>query len=277
MNALTERQHNILLLAKTSGVVQVEALAEHFGVTPQTIRSDLNELCDQRLLKRSRGGAVVVSSVENLRYEARRLIAADQKRAIGEAAAKLIPDNSSLFINIGTTTEEVARCLVGHKDLLVITNNLNVAVRLHTIPEIDVILAGGPVRRSDGAVTGAAAIDLIRQFKVDNAVIGCSALDEDGALLDFDYQEVRVSQTIIENARRVILVCDRTQARTGGADPNRPHAAGARLRHRSPGKSQLGESVRAGRRPGDRGRTRDRMRRLSPLAKSQADLLTKNQ
>ncbi|MGO4870793.1 MAG: DeoR/GlpR family DNA-binding transcription regulator [Roseiarcus sp.] len=209
MNALTERQHNILLLAKTSGVVQVEALAEHFGVTPQTIRSDLNELCDQRLLKRSRGGAVVVSSVENLRYEARRLIAADQKRAIGEAAAKLIPDNSSLFINIGTTTEEVARCLVGHKDLLVITNNLNVAVRLHTIPEIDVILAGGPVRRSDGAVTGAAAIDLIRQFKVDNAVIGCSALDEDGALLDFDYQEVRVSQTIIENARRVILVCDR--------------------------------------------------------------------
>jgi len=209
MTGLTERQHSILLLAKTSGIVQVEALAEHFGVTPQTVRSDLNELCEQRLLNRTRGGAVVVSSVETLRYEARRLIAADQKRAIGEAAAKLIPNNSSLFINIGTTTEEVARSLVGHRDLLVITNNLNIATRLHPDPHIEVILAGGPVRRSDGAVTGIAAIDLIRQFKVDNAIIGCSALDEDGALLDFDYQEVRVSQTIIENARRVILVTDR--------------------------------------------------------------------
>ena len=65
------------------------------------------------------------------------------------------------------------------------------------------------MRRSDGAVVGASAVDLIRQFKVDTAVIGTSAIDEEGALLDFDYREVRVSQAIMENARRVILVADR--------------------------------------------------------------------
>ncbi|MCQ8780548.1 DeoR/GlpR family transcriptional regulator, partial [Escherichia coli] len=75
-------------------------------------------------------------------------------------------DGSSLFINIGTTTEEVAQALTSHKDLLVITNNLNVARTLYPCPGFDVVVAGGPVRRSDGAVIGTAAVDFIRQFKV---------------------------------------------------------------------------------------------------------------
>jgi DeoR family glycerol-3-phosphate regulon repressor len=74
---------------------------------------------------------------------------------------------------------------------------------------MEVIVIGGPVRRSDGAVIGGGAVDSIRQFKVDTAVIGASALDEDGSLLDFDALEVTASRAIIENARRVMLVCDR--------------------------------------------------------------------
>ncbi|MBI2735144.1 MAG: DeoR/GlpR transcriptional regulator [Rhodospirillales bacterium] len=209
MEPATTRQKEILALARVQGRVSVDGLAEKFAVTPQTIRKDLNDLCEQRLLSRIHGGAVIASGVENTAYEARRLIAALEKRAIGARAAALIPNQSSLFINIGTTTEEVARALTAHEDLLVITNNLNVARTLYPFPSFDVIVAGGPVRRSDGAVVGAAAIDLIRQFKVDTAVIGTSAIDEDGALLDFDYQEVRVSQAIMENARRVVLVADR--------------------------------------------------------------------
>jgi DeoR family transcriptional regulator, glycerol-3-phosphate regulon repressor len=209
MEPASSRQREILALARVQGRVSVDGLAEKFEVTPQTIRKDLNDLCEQRLLSRVHGGAIIASGVENTAYEARRLIAAREKSAIGVAAAALIPDQSSLFINIGTTTEEVARALVGHEDLLVITNNLNVARTLYPHPSFDVIVAGGPVRRSDGAVVGAAAVDLIRQFKVDTAVIGTSAIDEEGALLDFDYREVRVSQAIMENARRVILVADR--------------------------------------------------------------------
>ncbi len=205
----TTRQAEILALARVQGQVSVDDLASRFSVTPQTIRKDLNDLCDQRLLSRVHGGATLASGVENLHYEARRQIAAEEKRAIGAAAAALIPNKSSLFINIGTTTEEVARALRGHEDLLVITNNLNVATMLYGHPRIDVIVAGGPVRRTDGAVVGASAVDLIRQFKVDTAIVGASAIDEEGALLDFDYREVRVSQAIMENARRVILVADR--------------------------------------------------------------------
>jgi DeoR family transcriptional regulator, glycerol-3-phosphate regulon repressor len=209
MQPLNDRQNDIIALARTLGRVTVEDLAARFEVTPQTIRRDLNELCDRRVLTRTHGGALISSSVENLSYEARRFIAADAKRAIGAAAAALIPNESSLFINIGTTTEEVAAALTSHSDLRVITNNLNVALTLYRHPTIEVIVAGGPVRRSDGAVIGSAAVDLIRQFKVDTAVIGASALDEDGSLLDFDALEVNVSRAIIENARRVMLVCDR--------------------------------------------------------------------
>jgi DeoR family glycerol-3-phosphate regulon repressor len=206
---LNLRRQEILALARSQGRVNVEDLASRFEVTPQTIRKDLNELCDQRLLSRIHGGAVIASGVENVGYEARRFIAQEEKRAIGKAAAAVIPNNTSLFINIGTTTEEVARALLDHEGLLVITNNINVASILYRHQRIEVIIAGGPLRRSDGGIIGGAAVDFIRQFKVDHAVIGASAIDEEGALLDFDYREVRVSQAIIGNARQVILVSDR--------------------------------------------------------------------
>ncbi|MFN3718146.1 MAG: DeoR/GlpR family DNA-binding transcription regulator [Rhizobium rhizophilum] len=202
------RQAEIMALAKEQGRVLVEELAARFAVTPQTIRKDLNDLCDARALNRIHGGAVFPSGNENVKYEARRSMAATEKQAIGRAAADLIPDNSSLFINIGTTTEAVGDALVDHKELMVITNNINVANHLRVFPSIEVVIAGGVVRGSDGGIVGEAAVDFIRQFKVDFAVIGVSAIDEDGALLDFDFREVKVAQAIIANARHVILVSD---------------------------------------------------------------------
>src|SRR5882672_7394685 len=184
----------------------VEDLARRFEVSAQTIRKDLNDLCDHRSLTRIHGGAIIASGVENLAYEARRFVAAEEKKAIGAAAAQLIPNGCSLFINIGTTTEEVASALISHEDLLVITNNLNVAMLLYRHPRIEVIVA-------DGAVIGSTAISLIGQFKVDYAIIGASAIDEEGALLDFDYREVQAAQAIIANARSVMLVADSTKLR----------------------------------------------------------------
>lgn len=208
---LTPRHSEIIQMAKDHGRVLVDHLANHFQVTPQTIRKDLNDLCEQRLLTRIHGGALFPSGIENLEYESRRKIAADEKDAIGKAAARLIPDNASLFINIGTTTEAVSKALLDHQGLMVITNNINVANRMRVYPSIEVVIAGGVVRGSDGGIVGEAAVDFIRQFKVDFAVIGTSAMDEDGALFDFDYREVKVSQAIIANARHVILVSDSTK------------------------------------------------------------------
>jgi len=202
------RQDEIVALAKSKGRIYVEELASLFSVTPQTIRKDLNDLCDARVLTRIHGGALFPNGTENLQYESRRAMAAAEKQDIGRAAAALIPDNSSLFINIGTTTEAVGEALTDHRELMVITNNINVANRLRVYPAIEVVIAGGVVRGSDGGIVGEAAVDFIRQFKVDFAVIGVSAIDEDGALLDFDYREVKVAQAIIANARHVILVSD---------------------------------------------------------------------
>ena len=98
-----------------------------------------------------------------------------------------------------------------HHDLMVITNNLNVATILSEAPHVELVVSGGMVRKSDGGIVGAAAIDLIKQFKVDFAIIGSSAIDEEGALLDFDYREVRVAQAILSQARRRILVADKTK------------------------------------------------------------------
>lgn len=208
---LPPRHAEILEIAKAQGRVLVDDLAERYNVSPQTIRKDLNDLCERRLLTRVHGGALFPSGIENLEYEERRRIAADEKAAIGRAAAELIPDNASLFINIGTTTEAVSAALLDHKGLMVITNNINVANRMRVYPTIEVVIAGGVVRGSDGGVVGEAAVDFFKQFKVDYAVIGASALDHDGALLDFDFREVKVAQAIIANARHVILVSDSTK------------------------------------------------------------------
>jgi len=136
------------------------------------------------------------------------MLAIDHKKAIGKAVADLIPDNASLFMNIGTTTEAVAHALVDHKRLMVITNNINVATILRPYSENQVLIASGEVRSSDGAIVGEAAVDFINQFNVDYAVIGSSAIDADGSLLDFDYREVKVSQAILSNSRHVILAAD---------------------------------------------------------------------
>lgn len=202
------RQTQIVEQARQSGRVTVEELSESFQVTPQTIRRDLNELCNRGLLTRVHGGAVPAHSVSNFGYEARRTLAAAEKRLIGQRTAALIPNNCSLIINIGTTTEQVARALTDHSELLVITNNLNVANTLTGNASIEIIIAGGLVRQSDGGVVGEAAVDFIRQFKVDYAIIGVSAIDEDGSLLDFDYREVKVAQAIMQSARQTLLVAD---------------------------------------------------------------------
>jgi DeoR family glycerol-3-phosphate regulon repressor len=208
---MNQRQKEILALVQQKGFVSIETLAQSFNVTPQTIRRDINALCDQQLLTRYHGGAGLSSSVENVEYAARKVMFLEEKRRIAELTASHIPDRASIFINIGTTTEEVARALQNHTGLRVITNNLNVASILHSNTSFEIIIAGGEVRQRDGGITGEATIDFIRQFKVDFGIVGISSIDGDGTLLDFDYHEVRVAQAIMENSRQIFLVADHSK------------------------------------------------------------------
>lgn len=208
---LSFRQQEIAEIARRNGRVTVDELVNQFDVTPQTIRKDLNELCERKILTRVHGGAIIASGVTNLGYEQRQVLAAEEKGLIGQMCAEQIPNSTSLFINLGTTTEAVARALLHHRDLLVITNNLNVANTLINNPTCEVIIAGGVLRRADRGIIGEATVGFVNQFKVDYAVIGASAIDTDGSLLDFDYREVRVAQAILDNARHRYLVADQSK------------------------------------------------------------------
>ncbi|MEV8467576.1 DeoR/GlpR family DNA-binding transcription regulator [Fluviibacterium sp. DFM31] len=207
----TFRHPEILEIARREGKVTVEGLAAHFGVTLQTIRRDLTDLAEDGRLERVHGGAVLTSGTTNIGYEERRSLNPTAKQAIARACAARIPNGISLFLNIGTSTEAVAQELRHHENLMVVTNNMNVANMLVANPSCEILVTGGQLRRADGGLVGNLAAETIRQFKFDLAVIGCSALDQDGDLLDFDIQEVSVSKTILRQSRKTYLVADHTK------------------------------------------------------------------
>ena len=206
--ALNIRQMEILEMARVSGRVVVEDLAARFNVTLQTIRRDLGELADLGMLDRVHGGAVLRRGASNIAYEERRRMNDAAKAAIGRACAAEIPDNCSIILNLGTTTEAVARELLGHRNLTVITNNINVANILIANDSCEIMVAGGALRRTDGGLVGDLTTEFMAQFKPDYAIIGTSALDADGDLLDYDMAEVRVSRAIVGLARQSFLVTD---------------------------------------------------------------------
>ncbi len=208
----SERHQQIIELVKSQGYVSTDDLVSMFEVSPQTIRRDLNELADANKIRRNHGGAILTNSAENSPYNDRKVMNQNEKNRIAEALVKHIPDGSTLFIDIGTTPEAVARALLkDHHQLRIVTNNINAAIILMSKPDFKVILAGGEVRNKDGGVTGEATLDFISQFRLDFGVLGISGVDFDGSLLDFDYHEVRVKRAIIENSRAVFLPIDHSK------------------------------------------------------------------
>ncbi len=205
----SQRLSHIVELVKERGFITTEEMTAVYQVTPQTLRRDLNMLADQGKIKRHHGGAAAVeSSFENTPYQQRKAHNQEAKQAIGRYVASLIPDHSSLFINIGTTNEMVAQALLNHQGLKIVTNNIYAASILSQKQDFSVIIAGGEVRYQDGGIIGEATRDFIKQFRMDFSIIGISGIDEQGALLDFDFREVKVSQAMLSHANHNILAAD---------------------------------------------------------------------
>ncbi len=189
----------------------MDDLAELLDTTPQTVRKDLNFLANEGRVMRFHGGAALLAGTEYTGYEARKEIARDEKEKIGQEAAKQIPDNTAVAINAGTTTAAVARNLSRHAGLKILTDSVAVANEIRRFTGIELMVPGGVVRRSDGAILGEEAVDFIRLFRSDIAVIGAAAVAPDGALLDYDLREASVARAIITNARHVVLAIDSTK------------------------------------------------------------------
>lgn len=204
------RHKKIIELVTLRGYVSTEELVSELDVSPQTIRRDLNELAENNLIRRHHGGAASPSTSENSDYSERKQFFSKEKYHIGQEVAKLIPDGASLFIDIGTTPEAVASALLNHKKLRIVTNNLNVAHILRQNESFDITLAGGSLRQ-DGGIIGEATVEFIKQFRLDFGILGISAIDLDGSLLDYDFHEIQVKRAIIESSRTTCLVSDHSK------------------------------------------------------------------
>ncbi len=206
------RQNRLLEEVRTHGSASIEALAAQLEVTLQTVRRDVQRLSEAGLVARFHGGVrLAQSTTENIAYRQRQALNAEGKARIARAIAKRVPNGCSLLLNIGTTIEAVARELLHHTGLRVITNNLNVAAILSDNTQCEVIVAGGVVRSFDRGIVGEITIEFIRQFKVDIGLIGISGIEPDGTLRDFDYREVQVARAIMAHSREIWVAADHSK------------------------------------------------------------------
>ena len=204
----TRRRAQILDCLALEGEVFVPDLAERFGVTPMTIRRDLEALEGQNVLTRTHGGAIFSKqSVAEFAFLERNRTSIEEKQAIAREAASLVEPGMTVVMDTGTTTLEVARALRGISRLKVLTSSLAVASELHTHPGMEIVLLGGIVGKNSPDLTGALTEDNLRRFRVQLAILGADALDE-GGLYTTDLPIARVSEAMIDVAADTVLVAD---------------------------------------------------------------------
>ncbi|WPC72506.1 DeoR/GlpR family DNA-binding transcription regulator [Vibrio porteresiae] len=210
--SLSTRQKQILQeLQQSQGVLTSGHLAQHLDVSVQTIRKDMNELNDLGLLKRVHGGVCLPTPNDNLSFSNRELQNSAQKQQIAQLLVNHLPEQTSIFLGIGTTPKYVAQALLDHSGLTVITNNLNAALVLSHNPNISLHLAGGAVRHSDQDTVGEITTDFYRQFNIKIGVFGVGGLNAKGELLDFTPEEAALNRAIISQSEQCWLVADHTK------------------------------------------------------------------
>jgi DeoR family glycerol-3-phosphate regulon repressor len=205
------RRQKIVELTLQQKAVAVDDLAQSLGVSAQTVRRDINHLCDSNILRRTHGGAELFESQRNTPYDQRATTNPSAKRAIGIRAAALIPEGASVAISIGTTPMMVAEALSGKKNLTIVTNNLNAAMLLARETSNRIILPGGEMRLPDKDILGDHVVDFFASYRTEFGIFGVGGVAEDGSMLDFHRSEVRVREKIREISRHSILVLDQTK------------------------------------------------------------------
>ena len=206
-----DRREHILEVARRDGRITVEALSAELGVSPHTIRRDINQLCEEAKLRRLHGGAEFIGDRINWPYGQRAVLHYEAKRRIAAAVAAEVPDNASVFISIGSTPALVAEALAAHDGLTVITNNMNAALALSVNMSNRIILPGGELRLPDLDFIDSTATRVFTSYRADFAIYGVGGVETDGSLLDFHEPEVRARELMRHNARQSILVADRSK------------------------------------------------------------------
>ena len=215
----TARWTTLLDIIASEGRVEIDDAADRLDVSPATVRRDLDELANQQLLVRTRGGAVPhsVSYDLPLRYKMSRH--ADEKHLIGIAAADLVVPGSVVGLNGGTTTTEVARALVlrtdlgdgatdGSTQITVVTNALNIAHELAVRPHVKLVLTGGVVRSQSYELVGPLAMPTLDRLMLDIAFLGVDGVSVAGGACTNNEGEAAVNELMAQHANTVVVVAD---------------------------------------------------------------------
>ncbi len=204
-----ERLHQTLALVEEEGRVSVAELAERFGVSAVTIRSDLATLEKQGHLVRTHGGAMARRSVGTVpAFSQRQTVNAAEKQRIGRAAAALVHDGDSIILDDSTTAWQVARHLKDHRELTVVTNSLYIALEFVDTPAVTVIMTGGTLRPASASLVGDQGDCLLEGYHVQKGFFGVRGLTLEAGLTDPDQYGAEMKRRMIERSREVIVIAD---------------------------------------------------------------------
>ncbi len=193
------------------GVCRIADLSLSLGVSGETVRRDIKLMAREGLVRKVHGGVALLDRAREPAFRQRLRENSQAKKAIAEYAAREVHDGDSIMLDTGSTTAYVAEALLGHRDLTVMTNSVDIANTLATRNGNRVFMAGGELRADDGAVLGAGAVAFIGQFRAHIAFLSVGAIDIEDGLMDYHMSEAEFSRAVIERAERTIVVADRSK------------------------------------------------------------------
>jgi len=209
------RRKRILEQLRLDGKVSVNALCGALGVTPVTIRNDLTMLEQEGRLMRVQGGAVRMPT-ETAAPESQSVSHVSQKQAIGNAVAQMVRDGDTLFINSGTTCEIVAAKLSIRRNLNIVTNSLNVATRLGTVPTFRVLLLGGEINAHYGFTHGGDAQEQLSKYQADWAILSVDGVSARGGITTHHAEEAAIDRMMVKSARKTLIAADSSKIGRAG-------------------------------------------------------------
>ncbi len=205
----SSRRGAILDLLTRNGFVEVPSLQRQLGCSEATIRRDLDQLQREGRLRRTHGGAVREGQRERaLTTKVHESVA--EKEAIAAAAVQMVPDGAAVGLGGGTTTQYVARALVGRTGLTVVTNAINIAIELAS-KDIRMIVTGGELRSETYELVGPLAEPAASQLHLDIIFVGVDGLSAEGGLTTHNPIEARVDRVLIDQANEVVVVADHSK------------------------------------------------------------------
>jgi DeoR/GlpR family transcriptional regulator of sugar metabolism len=205
-----ERRAILLKEMNEVGYVQATELASHFALSAATIRRDLSFLEKQGLCIRKRGGAIRSAQGVTLElpYETKQNQNIAEKKRIAEAAAKLVEDGNTLILDAGSTTYALALLLQTKQRITVVTNDLHIAVKLASNPNISLICTGGIARPNVFSLQGSQVESFIKNLKVDQTFLGADAIHKDCTVSNVNIEEVPIKQAMLHAAKQKVLLAD---------------------------------------------------------------------